>query len=147
MTGKRLLSIIVGILVVGGLVMFFSLNGDNQLSKEEQQYQLEVQIAKMLVNDYEDVETIEFHGWGHSRETGMWGTTVIVNHSNELGFSFSSLSGLDEISGIVFSPSDNELIEKLSKKNMPKLKDRISDIHKVSLDDLVIHYSKDTRED
>lgn len=144
---RRLISVVASILVIGGLMMFFSLNGDKQLSKEEQEYQLEVQIAKMLVNDYEDVETIEFQGWGHSLETGMWGTTVIVNNSNEVGFSFSRLSSLEEMAGIVFSPSDSELTEKLSKKNMPKLKDRIADIHKVSLRDLVIRYSKDSKED
>ena len=142
---KRLISIVASILVVGGLFMFFSLN--KQQTEQEQQYQLEIQIAKMLVNDYEGIETIEFQGWGYSQETGTWGTTVIVNNSNELGFSFSRLSGLEEISGIVFSPSDNELTEKLSKKNIPKLKDRISDIHKVSLNNLVIRYSKDSNED
>ncbi|HEL2576789.1 TPA: hypothetical protein TZ704_001978 [Streptococcus suis] len=141
MTGKRLLSIIVGILVVGGLVMFFSLNGDNQLSKEEQQYQLEVQIAKMLVNDYEDVETIEFHGWGHSRETGMWGTTVVVNGSNRMSFSFSDLKGLENIRGIRYNLDSFTLIEKSETKSKLRIMDRIDEILTVSITGTTVIHS------
>lgn len=139
---KRLISIVASILVVGGLFMFFSLN--KQQTEQEQQYQLEIQIAKMLVSDYEGIETIEFQGWGHSLETGTWGTTVIVNNSNELGFSFSRLSGLEEISTIV----TDDAIEKLEKTetlSKPRIMDRVNEINATSLDNVVVIYSRDVK--
>ncbi|HEK9676019.1 TPA: hypothetical protein SU589_001289, partial [Streptococcus equi subsp. equi] len=74
-------------ILIGGLLMVFSLNG--KITEEQQKKDLETSIAKLLVHDYEGVKTIKFQGWGHSRETGSWGTTVIINESNQMSFSFS----------------------------------------------------------
>ncbi|HEL1104558.1 TPA: hypothetical protein TVG23_001394, partial [Streptococcus equi subsp. zooepidemicus] len=86
-------------ILIGGLFTVFSLNGKR--TEEQQKRDLETSIAKLLVHDYEGVETIKFQGWGHSRETGSWGTIVVINGENEIGFSFDGLSSLEEISSIV----------------------------------------------
>ncbi|HEL0584490.1 TPA: hypothetical protein TUT05_001860, partial [Streptococcus equi subsp. zooepidemicus] len=72
-------------ILIGGLLMVFSLNG--KITEEQQKKDLETSIAKLLVHDYEGVKTIKFTGWGHSRETGSWGTIVVINGENEIGFS------------------------------------------------------------
>ncbi|HEL0019721.1 TPA: hypothetical protein TT917_000719 [Streptococcus equi subsp. zooepidemicus] len=125
-------------ILIGGLFTVFSLNGKR--TEEQQKRDLETSIAKLLVHDYEGVETIKFTGWGHSRETGSWGTTVIVNIENEVGFTFSDLSGLKEISSIVFSPSKKDLVEKKEAIENPHIFDRIDSIKDTSIDEVKITY-------
>ncbi|HEL0614644.1 TPA: hypothetical protein TVN69_001432 [Streptococcus equi subsp. zooepidemicus] len=125
-------------ILIGGLLMVFRLNGKR--TEEQQKKDLETSIAKLLVHDYEGVKTIKFQGWGHSRETGSWGTTVIVNVENEVGFTFSGLSGLKEISSIVFSPSKKDLVEKKETIENPNIFDRIDSIKDTSIDEVKITY-------
>ncbi|HEL1184932.1 TPA: hypothetical protein TVL29_001694, partial [Streptococcus equi subsp. zooepidemicus] len=89
-------------ILIGGLFMVFSLN--RKIIEEQQKRDLETSIAKLLVHDYEGVKTIKFQGWGHSRETGSWGTIVVINGENEMDFSFNNLSGLKEISSTSYHP-------------------------------------------
>lgn len=144
MTRKLLLTIITGILVVGGLIMFFSVN--KQKTEQAQQHQLEISIAKLIVSDYEGVETIEFQGWGHSRETGMWGTTVVVNGSNRMSFSFSDLKGLENIRGIRYNLDSFTLIEKSETKSKLRIMDRVADINATPLENVVVVYSREVIE-
>ncbi|KIS13691.1 hypothetical protein JDBNIEOD_00669 [Streptococcus equi subsp. zooepidemicus] len=72
------------IIAVGAMIMLFSLNGKR--TEEQQKRDLETSIAKLLVSDYEGVETIKFTGWGHSRETGSWGTTVVIMEKMKWAF-------------------------------------------------------------
>lgn len=131
------------IIAVGAMIMLFSLNG--KITEEQQKRDLETSIAKLLVSDYEGVETIKFTGWGHSRETGSWGTTVVINGENEIGFSFDGLSSLEEISSIV-SNENIQLTESENAIENPRIRDRISRIQKTSLKGIDIIYSEDDKE-
>ncbi|HEL0573255.1 TPA: hypothetical protein TUS98_000051 [Streptococcus equi subsp. zooepidemicus] len=131
------------IIVIRAIIMVFSLNG--KITEEQQKRDLETSIAKLLVSDYEGVETIKFTGWGHSRETGSWGTTVVINGENEIGFSFDGLSSLEEISSIV-SDENIQLTESENAIENPRIRDRISRIQKTSLKGIDIIYSEDDKE-
>ncbi|HEL1075846.1 TPA: hypothetical protein TVE87_001837 [Streptococcus equi subsp. zooepidemicus] len=130
-------------ILIGGLLMVFSLNGKR--TEEQQKRDLETSIAKLLVHDYEGVKTIKFQGWGRSRETGMWGTIVVINGENEIGFSFDGLSSLEEISSIV-SDENIQLTESENAIENPRIRDRISRIQKTSLKGIDIIYSEDDKE-
>ncbi|HEK9990229.1 hypothetical protein [Streptococcus equi] len=130
-------------ILIGGLLMVFSLN--DKITEEQQKKDLETSIAKLLVHDYEGVKTIKFTGWGHSRETGSWGTTVVINGENEIGFSFDGLSSLEEISSIV-SDENIQLTESENAIENPRIRDRISRIQKTSLKGIDIIYSEDDKE-
>ncbi|MGS6681645.1 hypothetical protein ACVHRL_08330 [Streptococcus equi subsp. zooepidemicus] len=130
-------------ILIGGLFTVFSLNGKR--TEEQQKRDLETSIAKLLVSDYEGVETIKFQGWGHSRETGSWGTIVVINGENEIGFSFDGLSSLEEISSIV-SDENIQLTESENAIENPRIRDRISRIQKTSLKGIDIIYSEDDKE-
>ncbi|MCD3409030.1 hypothetical protein [Streptococcus equi] len=130
-------------ILIGGLLMVFSLNGKR--TEEQQKRDLETSIAKLLVHDYEGVKTIKFTGWGHSRETGSWGTIVVINGENEIGFSFDGLSSLEEISSIV-SDENIQLTESENAIENPRIRDRISRIQKTSLKGIDIIYSEDDKE-
>ncbi|HEL0568143.1 TPA: hypothetical protein TUT08_000622 [Streptococcus equi subsp. zooepidemicus] len=130
-------------ILIGGLLMVFSLNG--KITEEQQKRDLETSIAKLLVHDYEGVKTIKFQGWGHSRETGSWGTIVVINGENEIGFSFDGLLGLADISGASYHPDTFKLVEKNSLEEMGAVKYRIKDIEKVSLEGVAITYSHEER--
>ncbi|HEL1084996.1 TPA: hypothetical protein TVG21_001200 [Streptococcus equi subsp. zooepidemicus] len=131
------------IIVIGAIIMVFSLNGKR--TEEQQKRDLETSIAKLLVHDYEGVKTIKFTGWGHSRETGSWGTTVVINGENEMGFSFDGLSSFEEISSIV-SDENIQLTESENAIENPRIRDRISRIQKTSLKGIDIIYSEDDKE-
>ncbi|HEL0615924.1 TPA: hypothetical protein TUU97_001180 [Streptococcus equi subsp. zooepidemicus] len=130
-------------ILIGELFMVFSLNGKR--TEEQQKRDLETSIAKLLVHDYEGVKTIKFTGWGHSRETGSWGTIVVINGENEIGFSFDGLSSLEEISSIV-SDENIQLTESENAIENPRIRDRISRIQKTSLKGIDIIYSEDDKE-
>ncbi|HEL0621150.1 TPA: hypothetical protein TUV01_000580 [Streptococcus equi subsp. zooepidemicus] len=130
-------------ILIGELFMVFSLN--RKIIEEQQKSDLETSIAKLLVHDYEGVETIKFQGWGHSRETGSWGTIVVINGENEIGFSFDGLSSLEEISSIV-SDENIQLTESENAIENPRIRDRISRIQKTSLKGIDIIYSEDDKE-
>ncbi|HEL1218441.1 hypothetical protein [Streptococcus equi] len=131
------------IIVIGAIIMAFRLNGKR--TEEQQKRDLETSIAKLLVHDYEGVKTIKFQGWGRSRETGSWGTTVVINGENEIGFSFDGLSGLADISGRSYHPDTFKLVEKNSLEEMGPVKYRIKDIEKVSLERVAVTHSHEKR--
>ncbi|WP_394854533.1 hypothetical protein [Streptococcus equi] len=131
------------IIVIGAIIMVFRLNGKR--TEEQQKRDLETSIAKLLVHDYEGVKEVKFTGWGHSRETGSWGTIVIINGENEIGFSFDGLSSLEEISSIV-SDENIQLTESENAIENPRIRDRISRIQKTSLKGIDIIYSEDDKE-
>ncbi|HEL0633655.1 hypothetical protein KU719_02475 [Streptococcus equi subsp. zooepidemicus] len=131
------------IIVIGAIIMVFRLNGKR--TEEQQKRDLETSIAKLLVHDYEGVKEVKFTGWGHSRETGSWGTIVIINGENEIGFSFDGLSSFEEISSIV-SDENIQLTESENAIENPRIRDRISRIQKTSLKGIDIIYSEDDKE-
>ncbi|HEL0022178.1 TPA: hypothetical protein TT917_000929 [Streptococcus equi subsp. zooepidemicus] len=131
------------IIAVGAMIMLFSLNG--KITEEQQKRDLETSIAKLLVHDYEDAKEVKFTGWGRSRETGSWGTTVVINGENEIGFSFDGLSGLADISGRSYHPDTFKLVEKNSLEEMGPVKYRIKDIEKVSLERVAVTHSHEKR--
>ncbi|WP_165620389.1 hypothetical protein [Streptococcus equi] len=131
--------------LIGGLLMVFSLNGKR--TEEQQKRDLETSIAKLLVHDYEGVKTIKFQGWGHSREAGSWGTTVIINESNQMSFSFSSIKTLEDIGSTRYNPNTFKLVEKPETDTKPRIMDRIDTINKTSLVGVTVIYSKDNQED
>ncbi|HEL1164860.1 TPA: hypothetical protein TVK20_000502, partial [Streptococcus equi subsp. zooepidemicus] len=130
-------------ILIGGLLMVFSLNG--KITEEQQKRDLETSIAKLLVSDYEGVKTIKFQGWGHSRETGSWGTTVIINESNQMSFSFSSIKTLEDIGSTRYNPNTFKLVEKPETDTKPRIMDRIDTINKTSLVGVTVIYSKDNQ--
>ncbi|HEL1120047.1 hypothetical protein [Streptococcus equi] len=132
-------------ILIGGLLMVFSLN--DKITEEQQKKDLETSIAKLLVHDYEGVKTIKFTGWGHSREAGSWGTTVIINESNQMSFSFSSIKTLEDIGSTRYNPNTFKLVEKPETDTKPRIMDRIDKINKTSLVGVTVIYSKDNQED
>ncbi|HEL0246643.1 TPA: hypothetical protein TUD09_000867 [Streptococcus equi subsp. zooepidemicus] len=126
-------------ILIGELFMVFSLNGKR--TEEQQKRDLETSIAKLLVHDYEGVKTIKFTGWGHSRETGSWGTTVIINGESRMSLSFDRLSGLKEISGSSYHPDTFKLVEKSGIEDLDPIMYRVKDIEKVSLKGIRIIHS------
>ncbi|HEL0443952.1 TPA: hypothetical protein TVS37_001842 [Streptococcus equi subsp. zooepidemicus] len=127
------------IIVIGAIIMVFSLN--RKIIEEQQKRDLETSIAKLLVHDYEGVETIKFQGWGRSRETGSWGTIVVINGENEMDFSFNNLSGLKEISSTSYHPDTFKLVEKSGIEDLEPIMYRVRDIEKVSLKGIRIIHS------
>ncbi|MDG3132915.1 hypothetical protein MKL26_07790 [Streptococcus suis] len=136
---------IIVAVIVGGITMFFSLNG--KITEEKQKRELETSIAKMIVNDYEGVKKIEFTGWGHSPETGMWGTTVIINGDNRMSLSFDDLSSLEKISVSSYHPNTFKLIESKNIIAYPRIDDRLEKIHQTSLKGVEIIYSENSKEE
>ncbi|HEK9981226.1 TPA: hypothetical protein TU158_002038 [Streptococcus equi subsp. zooepidemicus] len=126
-------------ILIGGLLMVFSLNG--KITEEQQKRDLETSIAKLLVSDYEGVKTIKFQGWGRSRETGSWGTTVIINGENRMSLSFDRLSGLKEISSTSYHPDTFKLVEKSGIEELEPIMYRVRDIEKVSLKGIRVTHS------
>ncbi|HEL0623476.1 TPA: hypothetical protein TVL46_001722 [Streptococcus equi subsp. zooepidemicus] len=126
-------------ILIGGLLMVFSLNGKR--TEEQQKKDLETSIAKLLVSDYEGVKEVKFTGWGRSRETGSWGTTVIINGENRMSLSFDRLSGLKEISGSSYHPDTFKLVEKSGIEELEPIMYRVRDIEKVSLKGIRIIHS------
>ncbi|HEK9306075.1 TPA: hypothetical protein TU770_001895, partial [Streptococcus equi subsp. equi] len=131
--------------LIGGLLMVFSLNG--KITEEQQKKDLETSIAKLLVHDYEGVKTIKFQGWGHSRETGSWGTTVIINESNQMSFSFSSIKTLEDIGSTRYNPNTFKLVEKPETDSKPRIMDRMNEINATSLAGVTVIYSNNNQED
>lgn len=127
------------IIVIGAIIMVFNLNGKR--TEEQQKRDLETSIAKLLVHDYEGVETIKFTGWGRSRETGSWGTIVVINGKNEMDFSFDGLSGLKEISSTSYHPDTFKLVEKSGIEELEPIMYRVRDIEKVSLKGIRVTHS------
>ncbi|HFR5303172.1 TPA: hypothetical protein ACHW1C_000552 [Streptococcus equi subsp. zooepidemicus] len=127
------------IIVIGAIIMAFRLNGKR--TEEQQKRDLETSIAKLLVHDYEGVKTIKFQGWGRSRETGSWGTTVIINGENRMSLFFDRLSGLKEISGSSYHPDTFKLVEKSGIEELEPIMYRVRDIEKVSLKGIRIIHS------
>ncbi|HEK9280341.1 TPA: hypothetical protein SUN42_001203, partial [Streptococcus equi subsp. equi] len=125
-------------ILIGGLLMVFSLNG--KITEEQQKKDLETSIAKLLVHDYEGVKTIKFQGWGHSRETGSWGTTVIINESNQMSFSFSSIKTLEDIGSTRYNPNTFKLVEKPETDSKPRIMDRMNEINATSLAGVTVIY-------
>ncbi|HEL0758569.1 TPA: hypothetical protein TVE67_001459, partial [Streptococcus equi subsp. zooepidemicus] len=74
-----------------------------------------------------------------------WGTIVVINGENEIGFSFDGLSSLEEISSIV-SDENIQLTESENAIENPRIRDRISRIQKTSLKGIDIIYSEDDKE-
>lgn len=136
------LLLVLGV-VIGGVAMF-TLN--QQKTEGQQKRELETNIAKLLVNDYENVKEIEFQGWKHSLETRMWKTTVVINEDNRISFSFNDLSGLEEISSSSYHPHTFKLTEKARAKELEPVKDRIEEIESVSLANVEVVYSYKKRE-
>lgn len=83
MTRKRLVIIVTSILVVGGLLMAFSINGDKQLSKEaKRNREYEVSLVKALKNSYRDIEEIKISNPSYSNKPGNWSCTVYLLFSD-----------------------------------------------------------------
>ncbi|MCU9533536.1 hypothetical protein [Streptococcus sp. CSL10205-OR2] len=124
----------------------FSLNQektDTQENLAEQQHALETSIAKWFVSDYENVEEIEFTGWGYSPETGSWGTIVIINKNNRISLSAESLTDIEKIDGLTYHPEEFKLEKNPEIENLPPIRYRVEDIEKISLEGITITYSKD----
>ncbi|KIS10035.1 hypothetical protein [Streptococcus equi] len=131
-------------ILIGGLFTVFSLNGKR--TEEQQKRDLETSIAKLLVHDYEDVKEVKFTGWGYSRETGSWGTTVIINGESRMSLSFDRLSGLKEISSTSYHPDTFKLVEKSGIEELEPIMYRVKDIEKVSLKGIRIIHSAERGE-
>ncbi|MBF0777443.1 hypothetical protein E4T82_01655 [Streptococcus cuniculi] len=139
MKKRKLWTLILALVVIIGGITMFTLN--QKMTENQQKRELETSIAKLLVHDYENVKEIEFKGWGYSRETGTWGTTVIVNANSQINLSFSGLSTLKEIYSIRYNPSTFKLKEKVNIERLEPIKDRVTEIESVSLNDIEVKHS------
>lgn len=98
MTRKLLLTIITGILVVGGLFMAFSLTGDKQLSKEEQRNrEYEVSLVKALKNTYRDIESISIKNPRYNEKPGDWSCYVELVFVDDIKVGYNMSHSLNEI--------------------------------------------------
>ncbi|MGT2965597.1 hypothetical protein [Streptococcus acidominimus] len=72
------------LIILGGLVMAFSLNGNIQKNKEaERNRQYEVSLVKALKNSYRDLEKIEISSPDYSVPPGNWSCVVKLTFSDE----------------------------------------------------------------
>lgn len=110
---KRLISIVASILVVGGLVMFFSLNGNKQLSKEEQRNrEYEVSLVKALKNSYRDIEEIRLSEPYYSEKPRSWSCTVNIIFEDDQSITYGinhNLTYDKNFDGIMYSDKDEEI--------------------------------------
>ncbi|WP_105111464.1 hypothetical protein [Streptococcus suis] len=110
---KRLISIVASILVVGGLVMFFSLNGDKQLSKEEQRNrEYEVSLVKALKNSYRDIKEIRLSEPYYSEKPRSWSCTVHIIFEDDKSITYGinhNLTYDKNFDGIMYSDKDEEI--------------------------------------
>ncbi|MGT2950295.1 hypothetical protein BU202_01895 [Streptococcus cuniculi] len=137
---KKWVKAILLVIFVIGVLVGIGMKKETLIEKQQKR-ELETSIAKLLVHDYENVKEIEFKGWGYSRETGTWGTTVIVNANSQINLSFSGLSTLKEIYSIRYNPSTFKLKEKVNIERLEPIKDRVTEIESVSLDDIEVKHS------
>lgn len=114
MTRKRLWTIITSILVVGGLVMVFSLNGEKTLNKEEYKAKLlrqeQENIAIYLVNEYENIKSIEFDDFQENDKTGYLYFYVYINQDILIRISFDEY-GSDDYR-LTFHKDGDKLVER-----------------------------------
>lgn len=79
--GKKLFILFI---ILGGLVMAFSLNDNIQKNKEaERNRQYEVSLVKALKNSYRDLEKIEISSPDYSVPPGNWSCVVKLTFSDE----------------------------------------------------------------
>ncbi|MGT2965631.1 hypothetical protein [Streptococcus acidominimus] len=70
-------------IILGGLVMAFSLNDNIQKNKEaERNRKYEVSLVKALKNSYQDLEKIEISSPDYSVPPGDWSCTVQLSFSD-----------------------------------------------------------------
>ncbi|MGT2963784.1 hypothetical protein [Streptococcus acidominimus] len=93
------------LIILGGLVMAFSLNGNIQKNKEaERNRRYEVSLVKALKNSYRDLEKIEISSPDYSVPPGDWSCTVRLSFSDEQVVQYGlshSLSNTINRSGVV----------------------------------------------
>ncbi|HEM6099494.1 TPA: hypothetical protein U2D59_001908 [Streptococcus suis] len=98
MTGKRLLSIIVGILVVGGLVMFFNMNEETKEEYEAKLFRQEQEnIAQYLTEHYENIRKIDFLSAEKDSKTGFTDVLMEVNSEMVIMVSFGDYGDDDYV--------------------------------------------------
>lgn len=123
MTRKRLLMIITSILVLGGLFMAFSLNGELKASKEARRNrEYEVSLVRALKNSYRNIEEIRITNPEYTDKPGSWSCSVelkftdgekikyILNHS--LGYSINRAA-------VASNDDSDKLIEYHGTTNLP----------------------------
>ncbi|MGT2907860.1 hypothetical protein [Streptococcus dentiloxodontae] len=98
---------------------------------DDQFKKIETELAKYIVSKYENVREIAFMGWGYSKKTGYWGTTVLVNGDSRISFSLGNVESISSLSSSTYHPGSFKLDRRIKKLN-------ISDI---SLRDITVIYS------
>lgn len=79
---KKLLIVLI---ILGGLIMAFSLNDNIQKNKEaERNRKYEVSLVKALKNSYRDIEKIEISSPDYSVPPGDWSCAVTLTFSDGL---------------------------------------------------------------
>lgn len=113
MTRKRLVTIITGILVAGGLFMAFSLNGDKKLSKEQQSNrEYEVSLVKALKNSYRGIEEIHLSEPYYSEKPSSWSCTVNIVFDDGQSITYGinhNLTYDKNFDGIMYSDKDEKI--------------------------------------
>lgn len=110
---KKLLIVLI---ILGGLIMVFSLNDNIQKNKEaERNRQYEVSLVKALKNSYRDIEKIEISSPDYSVPPGDWSCVVKLTFSDGLVMRYGmshSLSNTINRSAVVTMAESNILVSR-----------------------------------
>lgn len=110
MTRKRLLMIVTSILVLGGLFMFFNLNGETKEEYEAKLFRQEQEnIARYLVNEYENIKSIEFDRFSSNFSTGSQSFFINLNEDIRVEVTYYPQNDNDYI--LTFHKNDQNLVE------------------------------------
>lgn len=111
MTRKRLLMIVTSILVLGGMMLFFSLNGETKEEYEAKLFRQEQEnIARYLVNEYENLNAIKFDDFQKNTKTGYLYFYVYLNQDILIRVSFDEY-GSDDYR-LTFHNDGDKLVER-----------------------------------
>ncbi|SQE95856.1 membrane protein [Streptococcus equi subsp. zooepidemicus] len=86
---RKLIGIVALVAILGGIITMGWFNGDRDNKSENNYYQVEKDLAMEIISEFEGVKEISFLSPVQSKETGYWGTTAIINKTNEISYSFS----------------------------------------------------------
>lgn len=110
MTRKRLVMIIIIVLVLGGLFMFFNLNGETKEEYAAKLFRQEQEnIARYLVNEYENIKSIEFDRFSSNFSRGSQSFFINLNEDIRVEVTYYPQNDNDYI--LTFHKNDQNLVE------------------------------------
>lgn len=98
------------LLILGGIMVFFSLNNVSQREDLDRKIQAEQKrMVIYLINNAKDIEKITFTNFVQNTKTGTWSSEVIVNDEIYLTLSITDFEGNISIAEHISQSKGKEL--------------------------------------